>query len=310
MCCDQVKVSVAIASIGRPDLIKTLKSLDELDLTPNIVLQVIVGDDSADRAVERLVVGFQPQNFMLHIVKVASRNIATCRNACLDAASGKWIAFIDDDEWADPAWLTTMLTVAQQEKADAVFGKIICFYPETTPPWLVKADPIGRLRQARAGTVKTGSTGNALVRKAAIDENHLRFDERLGTTGGEDTDFFKRLHETGKHLFFTDSACVYERVLPGKATPQFLLKRMGRSGQSFALMATADMSIPRRTIFYAGAFLKMLVGYTASLAMQPFNRSEAFILQLKAAMNHGKLRHLFRRSMPEIYASDEVKGSF
>lgn len=298
-----MKITVAIATIGRASLLDTLKSLQALITPPSGTLEIIVGDDALDGAGLRLVETFEPGDLDLKTVSTNARNIATCRNACVEAAGGEWIAFIDDDECADRNWLIELLKAIETHDADAAFGKIISTYPEETPDWLTQADPIGRLRARADGSVTTGSSGNAIVRRAALFNHALRFDERLGRTGGEDTDLFQRLHAAGGKLHFTNTAIVREVVPPQKATVAFFKARALRSGQSFAEITLSQPDAPWRPGFYAAAMAKAIIAFMASIVLWPFNRSEAFIFRLKAIMNLGKLRHAVGLKLPEIYKS-------
>lgn len=297
-----MKICIAIASIGRPDLLKTVQSFEMLECPQGASLVVVVGDDSKDQSAARLLADYQTKAFALQVIDVASQNIAHCRNACLDACDGDWIAFIDDDEQADSRWLIELCAVAEREAVDAVFGQIISSYHPQTPDWIKTADPVGRMRQRPTGPVNTGSSGNAMVRMSAVRQHGLRFDPRFGRTGGEDTDFFLKLNAAGGKLFFTNDAIVREKVLPEKSTQTFFIKRALRSGQSFASMTLRQKAPLVKAVFYLNAFCKMILGYAISLALRPFNRSEAYMWRLKGIMNKGKLRHLAKLELPEIYA--------
>ena len=256
-----MKICIAIASIGRPDLLKTVQSFERLEHPKGLSLSVIIGDDSKDGAAARLLADYESQSFALKVIDVASQNIAHCRNACLDACDADFIAFIDDDEEADPQWLMSLMTSAEREKADAVFGQIISTYYPQVPDWIKKADPVGRMRQRPTGSVNTGSSGNAMVRMSAVHQYGLRFDPRFGRTGGEDTDFFLKLSSAGGRLYFTNDAIVRETVLPEKSTQEFFIKRALRSGQSYAGMMLRQKSLLARVCFYLSAFCKLILSY-------------------------------------------------
>jgi len=93
-------VTIAIASCGRSSLADTLASLDEQTVPEGWAVNVVVADDSRDRSAARIVSRMQ-MDLPVNVVNVASGNVAMARNACLDAATGEFIAFIDDDEIAD-----------------------------------------------------------------------------------------------------------------------------------------------------------------------------------------------------------------
>ncbi|WP_368855023.1 glycosyltransferase family 2 protein, partial [Klebsiella pneumoniae] len=69
---------------------------------------------------------------------------------------------------------------------------------------LVQANPLHVDWGRRGRKVDTGRSGNVLFRRARVERLGLRFDPALGKTGGEDTDFFHRLHRAGAVIVVTD----------------------------------------------------------------------------------------------------------
>ena len=111
-------------------------------------------------------------------------NIARARNRSLAGASGNLVAFIDDDETPAPDWLRRLHTALLRDGTSAVLGPVRPRYASPPPAWVVR----GRFWER--DELPTGSrlpwtrcrTGNALVRKPALDSLQPAFDERL-TTG-------------------------------------------------------------------------------------------------------------------------------
>ena len=71
-----------------------------------------------------------------------------------------------------------------------------------------------------------------MVHRHATHE--VRFDEGLGRSGGEDTDFFTRLHSGGARFASAPAAIVYEDVVPERLSMRWLATRAFRSGQTHA----------------------------------------------------------------------------
>ncbi|MEM8647111.1 MAG: glycosyltransferase, partial [Pseudomonadota bacterium] len=97
-------VTIAIASCGRGSLADTLASIEAQAVPEAWTVEVVVADDSLDGSAAAITKA-AGISVPVQVIAVASRNIAQARNACLDAARGEYIIFIDDDEIAGPAWI-------------------------------------------------------------------------------------------------------------------------------------------------------------------------------------------------------------
>ena len=91
------------------------------DLAP----ELIVVDNSPDLNARALVASLAEKSpFPLHYVSERRPGVANARNAGVAVAQGRWVAFLDDDEEADPCWLASLARVARERGAAAVFGSI------------------------------------------------------------------------------------------------------------------------------------------------------------------------------------------
>lgn len=225
-------VDVCVCTFQRSTLWQTMQSLAAQRGAPPF--RVIVADndetpsarDMAGRA--RTDLGLD-----VHYLHAPARNISIARNACLEAATAGLVAFIDDDEIAPVGWLAALNASMQAQGLDIVFGPVRAQYSQGTPKWVVRGDfhsfgPVVRPN----GQIETGYSSNVLFRRAAIGE--LRFDPRLGRTGGEDTLFFSRLNAAGARLGYCPEAAVYEPTPLARANLRWLVRRAFRSGQTHA----------------------------------------------------------------------------
>lgn len=292
-------ITVCVPSIGRPSLVRLLRSLEEMD-KPSPV-RVVVADDSRDGAARRLVEASGPWRLPIDVCPVGARNISSARNACLDRAHGAFVAFVDDDEWVNGDWLVQLHQTALHYRADAVVGSINANYAPATPRWLRRTN-LFRKRPGGTGTrVSIGMTGNALVRVSAIRDLHLRFDEAYGRTGGEDTDFFWRLTAAGGILIACAEAVVHEDVPAERLSVQHLRKRYTRGGYTYACVTLARKNFPARAKFYAAAVAKMAAAGVLSLAARPFRRDLSLVYATRYWGHVGKLHYAADRPSPRMY---------
>ncbi|MFZ2101137.1 MAG: glycosyltransferase [Oricola sp.] len=294
-------VSVAIASIGRPSLAGTLRSLARVSLPAGIDLSVVVADDSRDGAATRLVKGLDLGCLPVTCLPVASANISSARNALLDAVPGGWLIFVDDDEWVERDWLERLFACQRDFRADVVIGPVIPDYPEDTPAWLVRANPLFMNWGHRGKRLTTGRGGNTLVRMDMVRRFGLRFDPALGLTGGEDTAFFAEAAALGAVIVATDDAIAREHVPAERLLPSYILSRARRAGQSYANMRMAGADAGRRVPVALDALAKCSVAGLAMLVLRPFDRAASFRMRQKFALNRGKLRAVFGLPLAELY---------
>lgn len=230
-------IDIGIATYRRHSLAETLASLAHQRLPEGVTMRVIVADNDEEPSAQVMVAGCA-EKLGLHVVyrHAPARNISIARNACLDAASGDYLAFIDDDEIASPDWLAELLAVAEASRAEAVLGPMQAIYLAEAPAWLRAGDYHSTRPVFVRGAIETGYTTNVLLRRAAPTLAPLRFREAFGITGGEDTDYFRRLTRVGGRIAYAEAALTYEGVPPTRATFGWLWRRRTRYGETHAAL--------------------------------------------------------------------------
>lgn len=192
-------------------------------------LRVIVADNDGTDTRRAEITAMGPAlGLDLHYVHAPTRNISIARNACLDAATNGWFAFIDDDEIAEPDWIARL--TADRDRHDIVFGVSRAIYADDAPRWIVEGD-FHSNRLAGNDASWNGYTANVLMRRDFVTKAALRFDLALGQTGGEDTLFFFNAMRAGARFGYAPHATVTEHTPPPRATLRWLALRRYRSGQ-------------------------------------------------------------------------------
>jgi len=222
-----IDVSICICTFRRPGpLLRLLRSLARLDpASPSY--EIIVVDNDAERSGEPAIREARAEGITLQYLVEPQRGIARARNRSVEPAQGAFVAFIDDDEEADPQWLMNLYAEVVGHGATGGVGPVVPRFHDETPRWCIDGGFFERQR-CPTGTVleRTGlRTGNALVRRERLMELAGPFDERLALSGGEDTDLFMRLIENGARIIAVDTAVVWEHLAPNRTTVSFLLRR-------------------------------------------------------------------------------------
>ncbi|WP_086996198.1 glycosyltransferase [Rhizobium sullae] len=259
-------VEIAVCTYRRSSLSHTLASIAAIAVPEQAVLRIIVADndveESARDAVEAIRAKIVHQVIYLHC---PAGNISIARNACLDRATGDYLAFVDDDELVTPGWLTALLATAKQTNAAAVLGPVSARYGKDAPAFMVEGDFHSTKPVFVNGEIKTGYTCNLLLDRNAEAFRDRSFDLALGRCGGEDTAFLADLHATGGKIAFADKALVIEPVAEERASIGWLAGRRFRSGQSHARVLRTTAAAPGLALQIVLAALKALVCFAVSL---------------------------------------------
>jgi len=166
------------------------------------------------------------------------QNIARARNMAVQAATGEYIAFIDDDEFPCEGWLLKMFQACTRYQVDGVLGPVLRHFDQTPPRWLLKSNFYVRPRHATGFVMEwlECRTGNLLLDRKVFDAGEIPF--RPEFRAGEDQDFFRRKIDQGHHFIWCDEASVYETVPPSRWKCGFMLRRALLRGATAVLHPT------------------------------------------------------------------------
>ncbi|PWJ90824.1 succinoglycan biosynthesis protein ExoM [Mesorhizobium loti] len=226
-------IDIGVCTFRRPELADTLRSLDAMEMPAGFDIRIIVADNDDTPTASDLVTALsQELTLPIHYQHAPARNISVARNACLDASIADFVAFIDDDETATPAWLAELVTMAEASGATAVLGPVRARYRPDAPDWMRRGDFHSTLPVWVRGEIRTGYTCNVLLRMGSDSLRGRRFSLARGQTGGEDTEFFDQMYKAGGRIAFSPEAWVDEVVPRSRAAFDWLGRRRFRVGQT------------------------------------------------------------------------------
>ncbi|GAA3758944.1 glycosyltransferase family 2 protein [Terriglobus aquaticus] len=208
-----IDVSITVATCSRGALLQ--QALDHLlpqaQAAPFRTEFVIVDDRSTDDTPQRLRSFQRRADFPVTLVPGHGTGIAAARNLLVQNSRGTWLACCDDDQIADPDWLTELYAAAHRSSADFVGGSMYLRLPAGVP--LSNFGPRARRLLGEAGLQQPEgpfprgtfpATNNVLMRANAVRQLG-GFNTNL-TEGGEDRDLFQRALAAGHTLWFTPAA--------------------------------------------------------------------------------------------------------
>ncbi|MDH4386681.1 MAG: glycosyltransferase family 2 protein [Caulobacter sp.] len=245
----RIDISVVVLSYNRVHLLgRTLRGcLAQAADAP--CFEIIVVDNHPDRLSEGLVEGLATANPAVPLVYLSDsrRNISIVRNKAIAAASGTYVVFIDDDEAPQPLWLAEMFACLERTGADAAFGpKLPEFEGGAAPDWdpqgwrytldfqLPADTPLhlfGRFRRKGKGL----GSGNAAFRVSTCLADPEPFAVAFGDANGEDTQLLFRLALAGRRFVWCPTAVVHEFIETERARPDYMITRMKRGSQHYAV---------------------------------------------------------------------------
>ena len=251
---ETISIAVCVATYNRPfGLRRLLESLRTQTFvhhkTPD--WEVIVVDNDASAPNEEFIRGLNKE-FPVPITYAVQpkRGIASVRNLAVALAKNvDFVAFIDDDEAADPRWLDELLTGITTHLADVVTGPVIAAFETPPKKWIVKGRFFERERYPTGNVMDFARTGNVLIDKKYFAGFEDPFSEDLNLVGGEDTLLFTRVQQKGAKIVWVDEAITHEYNSPQRANLNWLLKRSLRLGNTIVQVERmAGQSVLKRVI--------------------------------------------------------------
>jgi heptose III glucuronosyltransferase len=105
-----------------PYLGQCFDSLLAQDLTG---VEIIVVDDGSTDDCPAILARYAAQCSAIRVIRQENGGLSSARNTGLNHASGKYVAFVDSDDWIAPGFYTRLLTIARDHDLDVVQGNAI-----------------------------------------------------------------------------------------------------------------------------------------------------------------------------------------
>jgi len=295
-------VDICIATYRRPALLAALlAALAQQDRRGMALRLIVIDNDRHGTAAAAAQAGAAAAGLPLLYQVEPQQNIALARNRALRLSAADYVVFIDDDETPAPGWLAALLACCQRWDADLVFGPVDSVLPADAPAWAHAC--FRKPLRATGVLLPYGGAGNVLLRRRVLAQPGPWFDPGFGLTGGEDLDWFYRLHLAGRRLVWCAEAGASEPVPAARLQLRWAWRRAFRGGQTYYRVVVRRRPLRRRLLWLGVKALQLLAG----LALAPLLRCAsypAFVqLTLRLAGAAGQLsRSLFPYDYEEYHA--------
>ncbi|RWM23875.1 MAG: glycosyltransferase [Mesorhizobium sp.] len=178
--------------------------------------EAIVVDDASTDATAAIVAGYVEHDARFRTLSSCAYSAAGARNSGISTARGRWLMFLDADDWVDASFLAKMLA-ALEPAPDAVAA--YCGSRRVMPD--------GELTPSSIATEVAVQPFETFARRCAVRTHALLVDRKtIVELGGfdvslrtcEDWDLWQRLARLGKRWVMVDEPLAFYRTSPNSLT--------------------------------------------------------------------------------------------
>lgn len=175
---------------------------------------VLCNDCTPDNSME-IIDGILKQHQDINVRIIAhteNMKIAVTRQDLLEAATGKYILFVDSDDWVEPDYLEKLYTLAEETQSDITTCNVIKEYANNSisGKLLLSSDRDTNISNL-ISTKTPGYLTCRLLRRSVITENNLSFDPDLFIC--EDTLFMLKFYFCSNKTANTNIPLYHYRII-------------------------------------------------------------------------------------------------
>lgn len=172
-------------------------------------LEVILVDDGSPDNCPSICDEYAKKDSRVKVVHKKNGGLSSARNAGLDVANGKYISFIDSDDWVENCFIENLVNALESENADMSACKFCRTKGDVaTREWFIEAVKVIKEEKFASIFLESSYAGyacNKLFKSDIIKNNNLRFDEKI--FNGEDFPF------TTEYILYVNKVAYIEQDL-------------------------------------------------------------------------------------------------
>ena len=202
---------------------------------------ITINDGSTDKSLE-LINKYVKEDIRVSVIDLGDEGVSYCRNLGIEKANGKYIMFVDSDDWIDSNMIEAMYKKAEENKLDLVMCSYIREFKDHSkekifnlPEEIIyKEDKVkNELLRKLVGPVKEelsnpemldalGTVWGKLYRTDILKENKIKFVDLKEIGSAEDTLFnIFTFNYLSKVMFLNKPMYHYWRDNPKSVTSQY-----------------------------------------------------------------------------------------
>lgn len=301
-------ISIIVCTYNRAEMLRhALESLICQKTDGKFSYEVVVVDnastDSTKAVVRQVATNCSvPVGYILE----DDKGVAAARNRGVKESQGAWIAFFDDDQWAERDWLKNLICTALEVGAVCVAGTIQL---ALTQEQLSRLGPecratLGEYTWHKKPETYTGKTlpgtGNILIARKVFDSIGL-FDTSMSS--GEDTDFLLRTRAAGFDIWTAPNALIHHLILPYRLEPAYFRWDSLKSGSNLAKVNCKQMGRLKTSLLCLARIGQALLVNLPYLLLAYLKSENAEILDRKCLLWRavGYTRRTMHLLAPELF---------
>ena len=160
-----------------------LKCLESLVGQTYKSYEVIIVDDGSVDGSAKIITDFIFNNSLENFIflQTVNRGPSAARNEALKIAKGKWISFVDGDDWVEQNYLEIMVSKVEETGADLCIGGLQAFYEadKRFDVWVDHGNGFYEMPRDLNKLYSYGYLHAHLYKKAIIDKYNIYFDEDM-----------------------------------------------------------------------------------------------------------------------------------
>ncbi len=239
------QITVILCTYNRAQSLgKTLESVVAQIMPPSIDWELLVVDNNSTDDTHEVVKDLQrrfPQR--VRYAFEPQQGISFARNTGVRSAGGEIIAFIDDDETADPKWLQSLTAHLFSGDWSGSGGRVVPQWNSPPPRWVSSKNSFicGPLAMfdpdTEGGQLNEPPFGANMAFRREVFERYGGFRTDLGRSGkgllsGEDTEFGRRVMAAGACLRYEPHAITNHPVESSRVRKKYFLLWWFNKGRS------------------------------------------------------------------------------
>jgi len=248
---DGASVTVCLCTHDRPDYARTcLEGLTRQTVEP-ARFEIIVVDSCSGPAAAQQLAAMVARLPNAALIRADRPGLSVARNTGARAASGEYLAYLDDDAIPAPDWIERIQRAIAEAgvRPAALGGRILPLWEKPLPAWwprrlrevlsIIEVEGRGEYRTEAVPFGLAPFGANMIVEKAALLAAG-GFNEAIGRSGGnllsdEDIQLAWTLQNAGRSVRYDSRIVVWHQIQASRLTPEWLLSRLYWQGASTVL---------------------------------------------------------------------------